>query len=75
VDASAGIRRALALQFAEQGAWLPVTAHAVDQLKTVAEECRRYYARAIAIPTYLAEQAHCQNLIERTAVEYDRPDR
>jgi short-subunit dehydrogenase len=72
--ASSGIGRALALQLAQQGAWLALAARNVDQLETVAEDCRRYSGRAIVVPTDVAEQAQCQNLVEQTVAEYGRMD-
>ena len=72
--ASSGIGRALALQLAEQRAWLALAARDIDQLKAVAEECRRYGGKALVVPTDVAEQAQCQNLVERTVAEYGRLD-
>ena len=72
--ASAGIGRALALQLAEQGAWLALAARDIDQLRVVAEECRRYSGKAILVPTDVTEPAQCQNLIEQTVAEYGRLD-
>ena len=72
--ASSGIGRALALQLAQQGAWLALAARNVEQLKTVAEDCRRYSGRAIVVPTDVAEQAQCQNLVDQTVAEYGRLD-
>ena len=72
--ASSGIGRALALQLSEQGAWLALAARNVDQLKVLAEECRQHSGRAIIVPTDVAEQDQCQNLVERTVAEYGRID-
>lgn len=72
--ASSGIGRALALQLSEQGAWLALAARDVDKLATVAEECRLDSGKAIVVPTDVAEQAQCQNLVEQTVAEYGRID-
>src|SRR5262245_8744466 len=72
--ASSGIGRALAIQLAEQGAWLVLAARDVDQLNAAAEECRRYISRVIVVPTDVAEQSQCQNLIAQTIGEFGRLD-
>jgi short-subunit dehydrogenase len=72
--ASSGIGRALALQLAQQGAWLALAARNVDQLETVAKDCRGYPGKAIVVPTDVAEQAQCQNLVEQAVAEYGRLD-
>ncbi len=72
--ASSGIGRALALQLAQQGAWLALAARNVDQLQAAAADCRRYSGRAIVVPTDVADQAQCQNLVEQTVAEYGRLD-
>jgi short-subunit dehydrogenase len=72
--ASTGIGRALTLQLAEQGAWLALAARDLGQLEKVAEECRHYSDRIIVISTDVAEQAQCQNLVEKTVAEYGRID-
>ncbi len=72
--ASRGVGRAMARQLAEQGAWLALAARDVEQLQTVARECCERGARAIAIPTDVAEQAQCRNLIEQTAREFGKID-
>lgn len=72
--ASSGIGRALALQLAEQGAWLALAARDVNELEKVAKECRRYSGRAVVIPTDVTEPSQCHRLIERTVAEYGRID-
>jgi NAD(P)-dependent dehydrogenase (short-subunit alcohol dehydrogenase family) len=72
--ASRGIGRALALQLAEQGAWLALAARNIEQLEQVASECRERGGRATAIQTDVAEQDQCRRLVERTVAEYDRLD-
>jgi short-subunit dehydrogenase len=72
--ASTGIGRELALQLADQGAWLSLAARNVDNLEQVAAACRQRGARAIVVPTDVADQAQCKALIERTVAEYGRID-
>lgn len=76
--ASSGIGRALALQLAAQGAWLALAARSVDELDAVAAECRAVGAaagaRALAVPTDVADEAQCRALIARTVAEWGRVD-
>ena len=72
--ASSGIGRELALQLADQGAYLSLGARSLDKLQSVAVECRRRGGRAISVRTDVTDPAQCQNLIERTLDEYGRID-
>jgi NAD(P)-dependent dehydrogenase (short-subunit alcohol dehydrogenase family) len=72
--ASAGIGRELALQLADQGAWLALAARRTDELEKVATECRGRGGRALVVPTDVADEALCQTLIDRTVAEFGRID-
>lgn len=72
--ASEGIGRALALQLADQGAWLSLAARDERKLEAVAAECRARGGRAVVIPTDVADQARCRRLIERTVEAFGRID-
>ena len=72
--ASSGIGEHLALRLADQGAWLTLAARNAGQLEGVADQCRQRGGKAVAIPTDVAEQDQCKNLIERTMEEYGRID-
>ena len=48
--ASSGIGRQLALQLAEQGAYLALAARSVDMLNNVVGLCREHGGRALVIP-------------------------
>ena len=72
--ASAGIGRELALLLAEQGAWLALAARNAEKLEEVAAQCRQRGCKAVVVPTDVAEQSQCKNLIERTVAEYSRID-
>jgi short-subunit dehydrogenase len=72
--ASTGIGRALALQLADQGAWLALAARNTEKLESVAAECRRRGGKALAVPTDVTERYQCAKLIKRTLVAYGRID-
>ena len=72
--ASSGIGRELAYQLADQGAWLALAARDAGRLEAAAAECRKRGGKAIAVPTDVADQALCQQLIARTVAEYSRID-
>jgi short-subunit dehydrogenase len=72
--ASDGIGRELALQLADQGAWLALAARDAARLEAVAAECRARGARAVAVPTDVADEARCRALIDATVAEFGRID-
>ncbi len=72
--ASSGIGQQLALQLAERGAWLALAARNAENLNAVSKQCSQRGGRATVIPTDVADQSQCQNLIERTIAEYGRID-
>ena len=72
--ASAGIGKELALQLAKQGAWLSLAARNAERLEEVAEQCRQMGAKALVVPTDVAEKEQCRMLIEKTVQEYGRID-
>jgi short-subunit dehydrogenase len=72
--ASRGIGREMALQLADQGARLALSARDAEALEAVAEECRRRGARAVAIPADIGEEAQCAALVARAAAELGRID-
>ncbi len=72
--ASAGIGHELALLLAEQGAWLALADRNAEKLEEVASQCRQRGCKAVVVPTDVAEQSQCKNLIEHTVAEYSRID-
>jgi len=72
--ASRGIGRELALQLADQGAYLALGARNMAELEEVAAEARQRGGKAIAVRTDVADQADCQNLVEATIQAYDKVD-
>jgi NAD(P)-dependent dehydrogenase (short-subunit alcohol dehydrogenase family) len=71
--ASSGIGRALARQLAGQGAWLALAARSAGELDEAVAECqaagRAAGARAVAVPTDVADEAQCRALIDRAVAE------
>ena len=72
--ASSGIGRQLALLLSEYGAWLALASRNKEKLNEVSELCLQRGGKVITIPTDVADQTMCQNLIESTVKEYGRID-
>lgn len=72
--ASSGIGRALAYQFAEQGAWLSLGARDAERLQSITQECQQRGGRAFFIQTDVSDPAQCARLVARTVNEYGRID-
>jgi short-subunit dehydrogenase len=72
--ASYGIGRELALQLADQGAWLALAARSADKLAETSQQCVQRGGQSVVIPTDVGEQSQCSNLIERTVAAYGRVD-
>jgi short-subunit dehydrogenase len=68
--ASAGIGQALALQLADQGAWVVLAARRQDRLEGIASECQARGGKALAIRTDVASEAQCKALVEQTVQEF-----
>jgi short-subunit dehydrogenase len=64
----------LAFRFAEQGAWLVLTARNVEHLEKVSQQCLQRGGKAMLIPTDVADQSQCKNLIDSTVAKYGRID-
>lgn len=72
--ASYGIGEELALQLADQGAWLALAARNEERLNDLAARCIQRGGKAIIVPTDVADEAQCRRLIERTVAEFGRID-
>jgi short-subunit dehydrogenase len=72
--ASSGIGKALALQLADEGAYLTLAARNAQRLESLAEECQRRGSKAMAIQTDVADESQCRSLIQRTQEAYGRID-
>jgi short-subunit dehydrogenase len=72
--ASSGIGKEMALQLADEGAWLALAARNVQRLDSLAWECQQRGRKVIAIPTDVADESQCKALIQRTQETYGRID-
>jgi len=72
--ASSGIGKALALSLSRNKAVLVLAARNETELKQIAGECEGNGVRAIAVPTDVARQECCRQLIERSVSEFGRID-
>ncbi len=72
--ASSGIGRATALRFAGKGARLVLAARGAESLEAVAAECRKRGAKAIAVPTDVADADQVEELATRAVEEFGRLD-
>ncbi|MBD0273521.1 MAG: SDR family oxidoreductase [Acetobacteraceae bacterium] len=61
--ASSGIGRATALEFARRGARVVLAARRAEPLETAAAECRAAGTEAVAVPTYVTDEAAVYGLV------------
>lgn len=72
--ASAGIGKALALQLAEQKAWLVLAARREEALQEVADTCEQKGGMATVVPTDVGDEEQCRHLINEAVNAYGRID-
>jgi short-subunit dehydrogenase len=72
--ASSGIGEELALQLADQGAWLTLAARNTDRLEEIATECRNRGGKALVVTADVAREEECRKIIDETLEEYKRID-
>ena len=72
--ASSGIGYQMALDLAEQNAWLVLAARRIEKLNELAVACTRLGARVIAVQTDVTEEAQCKTLIDAAIDEFGRID-
>jgi short-subunit dehydrogenase len=64
--ASSGIGKAVALQLANEGAWLALAARDAQRLDELAMLCQECRGKAIAIPTDVSDEKQCRSLVQQT---------
>lgn len=72
--ASEGIGRALALELAQQGAKLAISARNKDRLEELASECHDLGAETLVLPADVTIESECRRMIETTAQHWGRID-
>ncbi|MCI0713059.1 MAG: SDR family oxidoreductase [Chloroflexi bacterium] len=72
--ASSGIGKALALQLAEQKAWLVLAARREEALQEVADVCEQKGGMATVVPTDVGVEEQCRHLINEAVNAYGRID-
>ena len=72
--ASSGIGRALALQLAREGASIALAARNAERLQALAEDCCDLGGKAEAVPTDVADESACRELVQRTKDTFGRID-
>jgi short-subunit dehydrogenase len=72
--ASSGIGRAAALELAQRAATVVLAARRQAALEELAEECRRYGARALAIPIDVSDEQAVKNLARQIIENFGRID-
>ncbi len=68
--ASSGIGRELAYQLADQGARLVLAARDAARLEETAAQCRMRGGKTLVVPTDVADQAQCADLVDRALEKY-----
>lgn len=72
--ASSGIGGELALQLAEQGAWIALGDRDAENLDGTGALCRELGGKVLTVLADVTEKAQCAHLIEQTISEYSRID-
>jgi short-subunit dehydrogenase len=72
--ASSGIGRAIALKLSAEGTCLSLAARSQKELELIALECRKRGGKAISIPTDVADESSCRELVARSVMEFGQID-
>lgn len=71
---SSGIGKELALQLAEQGAFLALASRKNELLQEVIKQCEKLGGKAIAVKTDVACEDQCRDLVEKTIETFGKID-
>ncbi|MGB4207681.1 MAG: SDR family NAD(P)-dependent oxidoreductase, partial [Smithellaceae bacterium] len=71
---SRGIGRSIALAFAHAGADVAVTSRKIEALEKVAEECRAFGKRALAVAAHAGKPDELKTMVQRVMDEFGRID-
>jgi len=69
---SRGIGRSIALAFAHAGADVAVTSRKIEALEKVAEECRAFGKRALAVAAHAGKPDELRTMVQRVMDEFGR---
>jgi len=72
--AGRGIGKAIALDFAKNGADVVVAARTTAEIESVAAEIRKLGRQALAIPTDMTQESDIQNLVSQTQKKFGKID-
>jgi 3-oxoacyl-[acyl-carrier protein] reductase len=72
--AGRGIGKAIALDFAKNGADVVVAARTTAEIESVAGEIRKLGRQALAIPTDMTQESNIQNLVSQTHAKFGKID-
>lgn len=72
--ASSGIGKACALAFAAEGCHVVLAARNKDALQSVAAECETKGVKSLIVPTDVAQEEDCKNLVEETLKAFGKID-
>lgn len=71
---NSGIGKATALRFAQEGADLVLCARREALLEEVAQQCRQYGVKAVAVPADLTVHAQCTKVMETAMAQFGKID-